>query len=188
MDRKEFNEYIVCDVYRNSSNIMEKIYNKYINPVTNAAYMFRKMQYMNSHKNIYCKVRTMFLQKRLANKYGILASPNAEIGRYLRFVHPSSIVIGAHVTAGDHLSLYQNTTIGGIHVGDVDKGNQPTIGNNVTLFANSLILGKINIGNDVIVGANSLLMSSAPDGAVCVGSPAKNISKNKDIQRGGTII
>ena len=119
----------------------------------------------------------MLLQKKLATKYGILASPEASIGKYLRFIHPTSIVIGKCVVAGEHLSLYQNTTLGGARWGDVTKGNQPVLGDNVTLFANSLVLGKIVVGDNVTIGANSLLMESVPEGAVCVGSPAKCLPK-----------
>lgn len=125
------------------------------------------------------RIRVGLLKKKLAVRYGILASPDAIIGKGLRFVHPTSVVIGAHVIAGENLSLYQNTTIGGARTGDVNKGNQPTIGNNVTLFANSLILGKVSIGNNVTVGANSLLLESVSDNAICVGSPATIIKKKE---------
>lgn len=59
----------------------------------------------------------------------------------------------------------------------MNKGNQPTLGDNVTIFANALALGKIMIGNNVIIGANSLLLDSAEDGTICVGSPAKCINR-----------
>lgn len=126
------------------------------------------------------KVRVELLKRKLAIRYGILASPDAVIGKGLRFVHPTSVVIGAHVTAGENLSLYQNTTIGGARTGDVNKGNQPTIGDNVTLFANSLILGKVTVGSNVTVGANSLLLKSAPDNSICVGSPAAIIKEKEN--------
>ena len=47
----------------------------------------------------------------------------------------------------------------------------------MTLVANSLVLGKIVVGDNVTIGANSLLMESVPEGAVCVGSPAKCLPK-----------
>ncbi|OUQ27964.1 hypothetical protein B5E77_03875 [Lachnoclostridium sp. An131] len=178
MDKKEYNDLLQTDVYKDVQGLFLKFYQRYLNPATNAVYLFRKMQYMNSFKDWFHKIITKLLQKKLANQYGILASPNAIIGKNLRFVHPSSIVIGAHVVAGENLSLYQNTTLGGSHTGDVNKGNQPVLGNNVTVFANSLILGKVLVGNNVVIGANSLvLLSDIPENAVCVGSPAKIINR-----------
>lgn len=177
MDKKTYKEYVDYEVYRGSNSLFLRLYNKYYNPVTNAVFLFRKMQYIRGRGGAINKVRVEFIRRKLAVRYGILASPDAIIGKGLRFVHPTSVVIGAHVRAGENLSLYQNTTIGGARTGDVNKGNQPIIGNDVTLFANSLILGKVEIGNDVTIGANSLLLQSAPDGSICVGSPAiiKNI-------------
>lgn len=153
-----------------------------------------RMQYISTERcSIYTpwggwvsKVRVELLKRKLAVRYGIHASPNAIIGKGLRFVHPTSVVIGSCVTAGENLSLYQNTTIGGARTGDVNKGNQPTIGDNVTLFANSLILGKVTVGNNVILGANSLLLKSVPDNTICVGTPATNI-KEKENYKNGTL-
>ena len=178
MNRKEFMECIECEVYKNSRSLITRLYNKYLNPVTNSVYLYRKMVYLHGKKNWWSKIRAALLRRKLAWRYGILASPDAVIGKGLRFVHPTSIIIGACVVAGENLSLYQNTTIGGARTGDVNKGNQPHIGNNVTLFANSLILGRVDVGDDVIVGANSLLLTSAPDHSICVGSPAKILSRD----------
>lgn len=177
MDKKDYLECLEIEVYRNQKNPLFRLLNRYIDPVTNAAFLFRKMQYKHAKGGMAAKLEVVFLKRKLAVRYGILASPSAVIGKGLRFVHPTSIVIGAHVTAGKNLSLYQNTTLGGGKTGDVNKGNQPTLGDNVTIFANALALGKIMIGNNVIIGANSLLLDSAEDGTICVGSPAKCINR-----------
>lgn len=178
MDRSTYLEYLNTEVCKGIQNPFIRFLNAHLEPAVNAVYIFRKMQYLRSKKGYLNKLRVKMLQLKLAQKYGILASPDAVIGKGLRFVHPTSIVIGMHVVAGDNLSLYQNTTLGGGRKGDVNKGNQPVLGDNVTIFANSLVLGKICIGNNVIVGANSLLLESVPDGSVCVGSPAKVIKNN----------
>lgn len=177
MDRKDYLECLELEVYHNQKNYLFRIFQRYMDPVTNAVFLFRKMQYKYTKKGIAAKLEVVFLKRKLAVRYGILASPSAVIEKGLRFVHPTSIVIGAHVSAGKNLSLYQNTTLGGGRTGDVHKGNQPTLGDNVTVFANALVLGKVTVGNDVIIGANSLLLDSAEDGSVCVGSPAKCINR-----------
>lgn len=176
MDKKDYKELIEIEVYKGASSLLLRLYLKHIDPVTNAAYLFRKMQLLNNSDCIISKLRVLIIKKKLARRYGILASPDAIIGKGLRFVHPTSVVIGAHVQAGENLSVYQNTTIGGARTGDVNKGNQPHLGDNVTLFANSLVLGKLKVGSNVTIGANSLLLTSVPDDCVCVGSPARIIN------------
>lgn len=173
MKRIEYLTYIRKEVYKSSKSLIFRFYYKYLNCPTNAVYLFRKMQYFFSKEDAYHKLRAIVLQRKLNIRYGIIASPNAKIGIGLRFVHPTSIVIGDRVVAGKNLALYQNTTLGGARIGDAKKGNQPKIGDDVIVFANSLVLGNITVGSGVKIGANSLLRKSVPDGVVCVGSPAR---------------
>lgn len=58
----------------------------------------------------------------------------------------------------------------------------PTIGNNVTLGANVVIIGDIHIGNNVIIGAGSVVCKDIPDNSIAAGNPAQIIkgSKNAD--------
>lgn len=51
-----------------------------------------------------------------------------------------------------------------------------TIGNNVFVGAESVILPGVNIGNNVIIGANSTVTHDIPSNSVAVGSPAHVIS------------
>lgn len=50
-----------------------------------------------------------------------------------------------------------------------------TIGNNVFIGAESVVLPGITIGNNVIIGANSTVTHDIPDNTVVAGSPAKKI-------------
>lgn len=185
MDKLTYKLCLQKEVYHNQSfsglyAAYYKFYCRYFNASTNAVYLFRKMQYLNSKCGMYYKIQVILLQMKLARRYGILVSPEVSIGPGLRFVHPTSIVIGKHVIAGENLSLYQNTTLGGAHIGDVQKGNQPKLGNNVTVFANSAILGKLIVEDNITIGANSVLLQNATNfrgSGIYVGSPAKRIDK-----------
>lgn len=192
MTRKEFQECIEVEVYKNEKlDPLRKILFKYVKSETNAVYLFRKMQYAASKSDPLHSIQEKFLKRKLAWRYGILASASAVIGKGLRFPHPTSIVIGTHVVAGENLSLYQNTTLGGARTGDVRKANQPRLGDHVTLFANSMVLGNVTVGNHVTIGANSCLLESVPDHAVCVGSPAKCLHPKQeqiDLQQGNTLL
>lgn len=149
-------------------------------PEKHAVFLYRKSQYHASHKGIVHKFLKRIYSVRLNRLYGILASPHAIIGKGLKFIHPTSVVIGSCVHAGENLHIYQNVTLGGSRLGDVTKGNQPTIGNNVTVFCGAAVLGNITVGNNVTVAANSTLLTSVPDNAVCVGSPARIILKENE--------
>ena len=53
------------------------------------------------------------------------------------------------------------------------KIGRVTIGNNVFIGAESVVLPGVTIGNNVIVGANSTVTHDVPDNTVVVGSPAR---------------
>lgn len=55
----------------------------------------------------------------------------------------------------------------------------PIIGNNVYIGPGAKIFGKITIGNNVTIGANAVVLKNAPDNAVMVGIPARNIMEDK---------
>ena len=53
------------------------------------------------------------------------------------------------------------------------KIGRVTIGNNVFIGAESVVLPGVTIGNNVIIGANSTVTHDIPDNTVAVGSPAQ---------------
>lgn len=58
---------------------------------------------------------------------------------------------------------------------DYTKIGKVTIGNNVFIGAESVVLPNTKIGNNVIIGANSTVTKDIPDNSVAVGNPAKVI-------------
>ena len=55
------------------------------------------------------------------------------------------------------------------------KIGRVTIGNNVFIGAESVVLPGVTIGNNVVVGANSTVTKDVPDNVVVAGTPAKVI-------------
>ena len=53
------------------------------------------------------------------------------------------------------------------------KIGQVTIGNNVFIGAESVVLPGVTIGNNVVIGANSTVTHDIPDNTVYAGTPAK---------------
>lgn len=89
--------------------------------------------------------------------------------------HPSSTYLNAN-SIGCNFTCRQNTTIG--NKSDDKPNERPTIGDNVTLGANVVIIGNVRIGNNVIIGAGSVVVKDVPDNAVVVGNPARIIKYN----------
>lgn len=54
----------------------------------------------------------------------------------------------------------------------------PKIGNNVTIFANSVIIGPVSIGDNVVIGAGSVVVKNVPDNVIVGGNPAKILAVN----------
>lgn len=99
------------------------------------------------------------------------------IGNNLKLFHGQGLVLHPLVIIGNNVTLRHNTTIGK----STDTSGCPVIGNHVDIGSNSVIIGSINIGNSVTIGAGSIVINNIPDNAVVVGSPARIIRINKEI-------
>lgn len=87
-----------------------------------------------------------------------------DIGPGLRIQHGYSTVICA-TKIGRNFRVNQCVNI--VWNGD----RQPTIGDNVSVFAGAIIVGGVTIGNNVIVGAGAVVVKDVPDNSVVVGNP-----------------
>lgn len=90
------------------------------------------------------------------------------IGEGMLIVHPFSTILNAR-DIGKNFRCLNCTTVG------AGKNGIPTIGDNVSLGANVVIIGGVNIGNNVTIGAGSVVVKDIPDNSVAVGNPAKVI-------------
>lgn len=108
-------------------------------------------------------------------KTGIEIHPNATIGKRFFIDHGMGVVIGETTVIGDDCTIYQGVTLGASHI---KKGKRhPTIGNNVMIGANSLVLGDIVIGNNVTIGAGTIVLDDVPDNSKVIGVKGKIIKK-----------
>ncbi|WP_299060612.1 hypothetical protein [uncultured Polaribacter sp.] len=90
---------------------------------------------------------------------------NNFIGEGFYVVHGEGVVIGSRNTIGKGFIIHQGCTIGH-KINGSGKGN--IIGNNVTLYCNSSIIGELNIGDNTIIGAHVLLNKDLEKGATAV--------------------
>ena len=110
---------------------------------------------------------------------GIEIHPAAKIGPGLVIDHGMGVVIGETAEVGENCLLYQGVTLGGT---GKEKGKRhPTLLSNVVVGSGAKILGAITIGNNVIIGANSVILKPVPDNAICVGVPGR-ITRKKIVR------
>ncbi len=97
-----------------------------------------------------------FLQRRNLRNHGLDISPSANIGPGLRLLHTPGVVIGAGVNIGRNCTILQGVTIGVKNVlRPAYEDDYPTIGSNVTLACNSIVLGKVQIADNQFIRMNS---------------------------------
>ena len=58
-----------------------------------------------------------------------------------------------------------------------EKCGDITIGDNVFIGANSVIMYDVTIGDNVIIGAGSIVTKNVPSNSVCVGVPCRKIGE-----------
>ena len=91
---------------------------------------------------------------------GIDIHPGAEIGEYFSIDHGTGVVIGETCVIGNHVRLYQGVTLGAKSFKFDAAGNilqeprHPILEDNVVVYSNSSILGRVRIGHDTVVGGN----------------------------------
>ena len=100
---------------------------------------------------------------------GIDIHPGAIIGKHFCIDHGTGIVVGETTTIGDNVKIYQGVTLGALSTrkGQELRGvkRHPTIGNNVTIYSETSILGgETVIGDGATIGGNAFIVSSIEAG------------------------
>ena len=110
------------------------------------------------------------------SRTGIDIHPGACIGEYFSMDHGTGIVIGQTAIIGNHVRLYQGVTLGAKSFTLDDEGlpmdvpRHPIIEDDVTIYSNASVLGRITIGKGSIIGGNIWLTHSVPPGSKIVQS------------------
>ncbi len=103
---------------------------------------------------------------------GVDIHPGAKIGEYFFIDHGTGVVIGETSVIGNNVKIYQGVTLGALSFpkdksGKIIRGlkRHPTIGDNVTIYANATILGgNTIIGNGAVIGGNTWITNSVEAG------------------------
>jgi serine O-acetyltransferase len=92
---------------------------------------------------------------------GIDIHPKAEIGEGFTIDHGTGVVIGSTCIIGNNVKLYQGVTLGAKSFSLDENGNpikgvprHPIVEDNVIIYAQATILGRITVGKNSIIGGN----------------------------------
>ncbi len=112
---------------------------------------------------------------------GIDIHPAARIGENFTIDHGTGVVIGATAIIGDNVKLYQGVTLGAKSFPLDEDGNpikgiprHPILEDNVVIYSNATILGRITIGKDSVIGGNVWVTSSIPPNSKIVQVKARD--------------
>ncbi len=105
---------------------------------------------------------------------GIDIHPGAEIGESFAIDHGSGVVIGETCEIGNYVKIYQGVTLGAKSFPLDENGNpikgirrHPMVNDNVVIYAQATILGRVVIGANSIIGANVWVTTDiAPDSKI----------------------
>ena len=102
---------------------------------------------------------------------GIDIHPGAQIGHHFTIDHGTGVVIGATCIIGNHVKLYQGVTLGAKSFPLDEQGNpikgiprHPILEDEVIVYSNATILGRITIGRGAIIGGNIWVTESVAPG------------------------
>ena len=104
---------------------------------------------------------------------GVEIHPSAKIGTGFFIDHGMGVVIGETAEIGDYVTLFQGVTLGG--TGKERGKRHPTLGNHVVVGAGAKILGGITIGDNVKIGANSVVLKNVAANSTVIGVPGRVI-------------
>ncbi len=117
---------------------------------------------------------------------GIDIHPAATIGESFTIDHGTGIVIGATAIIGNNVKIYQGVTLGAKSFSLDEDGNpvkgvarHPIIGNNVIIYSNASILGRITIGDNAVIGGNIWVDTDVAPGERLIQAKANNVLRLK---------
>lgn len=104
---------------------------------------------------------------------GIDIHPDAKIGNSLFIDHGTGVVIGQTAIIGNRVRIYQGVTLGVKNFPLDEKGlpqkgvpRHPIIEDDVVIYSNTSVLGRITIGKGTIVASNVRVTRDVPPGSL----------------------
>lgn len=166
------------DIYRYYGG-KETIKNRILRPLE-IKYIYN-MRCASSTKNKLIKLYYKIKLHRLSKKTMIQIPEKTQIGEGFYIGHTGRVIINSNAIIGKNVNIATGVTIGQENRGK--RKGYPTIGNQVWIGTNAVIVGDINIGNNVLIAPNSYVNFDVPDNSIVIGNPAiihQNNNATKD--------
>ena len=113
---------------------------------------------------------------------GIDIHPGARVGEKFFIDHGTGVVIGETCIIGNNVRIYQGVTLGAKSFPLDEQGNpikgidrHPVVEDDVTIYSNATILGRVTLGRGSVIGGNVWLTSSVSPGATVTQDMARDI-------------
>ena len=104
---------------------------------------------------------------------GIDIHPGAQIAHYVSSDHGTGTVIGETSVIGNNVRIFQGVSLAGEKLPPDENGNairgvprHPILEDNVTVYSNATLLGKIRVGKGATICGNVWITGDVPPGAV----------------------
>ena len=169
MERQEYKTIITADKYRWSEEN---------NTILIPQYRFMRLKrfcnYWKEHNKVVFIVGRI-VYEHYKRKYNTDIPASTQIGFGCKIRHLGGIVINPGVVIGNNVDI-----LNGVLLGQMDRGRKkgtPTIGNNVFIGTNAIVVGKINIGDDVVIAPGSYVNFDVPSHSIIIGNPGKIIAR-----------
>lgn len=137
----------------------------------------RYLEYYENNRHWYNLIPYLYhrlKQRRMALKYGIQAKSQS-LGPGFRLMHPGFLRVTPDARIGKNATVIPGVMIGRRRP---DKSADIRIGDNVYISYGVTILAPVTIGDNVTIAANSVVIKDIPDNCVVSGVPAKIIMRD----------
>lgn len=118
--------------------------------------------------------------RRLSHKTGIQIPARTEIGEGFYIGHFGRVIINPDCVIGKNVNIATGVTIGAENRGS--RKGSPTIGDDVWIGTNAVVVGNITVGNDVLIAPLSYVNFDVPDHSIVIGNPAKIIHRENAVE------
>lgn len=107
---------------------------------------------------------------------GIQIPVQTQIGYGFRILHFGTIVVNPEAKIGNNFTIAQGVLVGGT---EGKRRGFPTIGNNVMLCANSVVIGGVKVGDNVMIAPGAFVNFDVPDNCIVIGNPGQIIQREE---------
>ena len=177
--KKDLQEYLAADMARYEHR--PRWWTRFTFSETWMIYSYFKnircLEYYENNRKWYNLIPYLYhflKQRKMALKYGINVK-SCCLGPGFLYVHPGLFRVNPDVRIGKKATVLPNVLIGRRRP---DKAANICIGDNVYISTGVTILGPVSIGNNVTIAANSVVIKDIPDNCVVSGIPAKVIMRD----------